>query len=781
MTRVTRVTVANRDCAVVSSISSARRPLVTVAPVRGSRVLSIALQGLPQPSAQGALAKTPLPQLLVYVLERQLHGTLQLRSPSGEVATIFVVRGFPAKVRTTEGVARLGELLALEGLLGEEGLARAQERFDALAVAGTPKLAGQLYLEMGLLDEATLRIGLGRQIAQKIEHLFNWVPETTFAYFDGTDLLADYGPAPVTMIDPLPLVWSSVRDFPSWDHVNVALTRLGSNAVKLSDRAVVDRLELSTAQNDLVADLRARPMRLADLTSNPHVTSSVGQLLLYCLLITKQLQVVPVAEDEAPPAAPSSNMMPVSSGAGSGSSLPGAMAGMTPIPSTLSSPGTQVARVQLAKSKSSTGLPRAAVEEHAPIVRIDGRIATPMPGKYGSASSESEPLVPAYTARVSVASSPPGPMTASPTPNTPPPVPHAPHVPRPPLIPPAPPSGLAGLSGMTPIPSSIRSFPPPPPAPSPRSAASSFPAPPPPASTPSARPSIPPSSPSSGRVSIPPSSTRPVPPSSGASGSKPALTPEQTAVRQRVVAKAASIGSSNYFEILGVHQMATQDEIQTAFVSLAKIWHPDRLPAILGDVRGECSKVFSHIGEAHSTLIDPKRRAEYMHLLREGGATPDDQEKMAVLLGAATDFQKAEHFLKRGDHKKAEELVKKALAADPAQPEYLAGLAWLESMKPENQDEDSTMKRIGMLTEALARNPKFEKAVFYRAMLYKRLGRDRDAMTDFKLSVELNPRNIDSAREIRLYNMRRESKAPGGRNSTRPPGAAQIFGKLFKK
>jgi curved DNA-binding protein CbpA len=719
------------------------------------------------------LGKTPLPQLLVYVLERQLHGTLQLRAPFGETATIFVVRGFPAKAKVKDPIGRLGELLAYEGLMGEEGLARAQVRFEEQIAAGNPKLAGQIYLEMGLLDEATLRIGLGRQITQKIEHLFNWPPETTFAYFDGVDLLADYGPAPVTMIDPLPLVWSSVRDFPSWDHVNVALTRLGGNAVKLAERAVVERLDLAPAESDLVSDLRTRAMRLGDLTTNPHVTPSVGQLLLYCLLITKQLQMVTATDDgeEEVPAAPSSSTLPVANStmatSAAASSMPGAM---TPIPSTQSSPGTQVARVQLAKSKSTTGLPRAAVEEHhAPIVRIDGRIATPMPGRLGAVSSQHNPLVPAYTPSQTAASSPPPPMPAG---------------------------------GMTPIPSSIRS---PPPSSAPAAPSShSLSAPP-----PSGRGSKPPSVPSSGRISAPPtpasapgsvgsfnrlssppaapSSRSMIPPSSGSSApgpaSKPPLTPEQAAVRQRILDKAASIGSSNYFEILGIGQTATGEEVQAAFVSLAKIWHPDRLPAVLSDVRSECSRVFSYIGEAHATLIEPKRRADYMHLLREGGATPDDQEKMAILLGAATDFQKAEHFLKRGDNKKAEELVKKAMAADPDQPEYLAALAWLESMKPENQDEDSTMRRVAMLTEALKKNPKFEKAVYYRAMLWKRLGKEREAMNDFRLSVDLNPRNIDSAREIRLHNMRRDSKSPGGRNSTKPPppAAAQLFGKLFKK
>ena len=735
------------------------------------------------------MGKTPLPQLLVYVLERQLHGTLQLRAPSGEIATIFVVRGFPAKVRVKDPIGRLGELLVEEGLMGEEGLTRAQARWDEQVASGNPKLAGQIYLEMGLLDEPTLHTGLGRQVGQKIEHLFNWPPETTFAYFDGIDLLADYGPAPVTMIDPLPLVWSAVRDFPSWDHVNVALTRLGAHAVKLAERAVVERLDLAPAESDLVSELRIRPMRLADLTSHPHVTPSAGQLLLYCLLITKQLQVVATpssaaisanSDDEVPPAAPSSNMMPVSQAAVSPTGMPGAM---TPIPSTQNSPGTsslpaasqsslpgpgtQVARVQLAKSKSSTTLPRAAVEEHSPIVRIDGRIATPMPGRLGAVSSELNPLVPAYTPSVAAPSAPPPPMPASPT--------------------------AMAAGSMTPVPQSLRpaSLSPstmaglaPPPAPS---STHSIPAPP-----PSGRLSSPPPVPSSGRISAPPvpssSSAHSMAPSSprsapGSPPSKPPLTPEQAAVRQRIVDKAASIGSSNYFEILGVGQMVGSEEIQSAFVSLAKIWHPDRLPAVLSDVRNECSRVFSYIGEAHATLIDPKRRAEYMHLLREGGATPDDQEKMQILLGAATDFQKAEHFLKRGENKKAEELVRKAIAADPDQPEYLAALAWLEAMKPENQDEESTLRRIAMLNEALAKNAKFEKAVFYRAMLFKRLGRDREAMNDFRLSVELNPRNIDSAREIRLFNMRRDSKAPGARNSKTPPPAvaSQLFGKLFKK
>jgi hypothetical protein len=79
-------------------------------------------------------------------------------------------------------------------------------------------------------------------------------------------------------------------------------------------------------------------------------------------------------------------------------------------------------------------------------------------------------------------------------------------------------------------------------------------------------------------------------------------------------------------------------------------------------------------------------------------------------------------------------------------------------------------------------------------MLYKRLGKTDMATKDFKRVADLNPRNIDAAREVRLHQMR------GGRGSVPPPASSQksppppksddsqqktktsgIFGRLFKK
>ena len=218
--------------------------------------------------------------------------------------------------------------------------------------------------------------------------------------------------------------------------------------------------------------------------------------------------------------------------------------------------------------------------------------------------------------------------------------------------------------------------------------------------------------------------------------------------------------------MLGVGRDARTDQIQQAFLSLAKIWHPDRVPSPIADAREACATVFSHMSEAQQTLIDPKRRANYMDLLKDGGATPDEQEHVQTIIEAATNFQKAEFFLRRGDMKEAEALCRKAHEADSKPAEYLAMLAWLESLKPENQSAKATLERIAMLDAAIAANERLERAYFYRGMLYKRLGNLHASVRDFRRAAELNPRNLDAVREVRLFEMR------ASRGSIPPPPAS---------
>lgn len=235
---------------------------------------------------------------------------------------------------------------------------------------------------------------------------------------------------------------------------------------------------------------------------------------------------------------------------------------------------------------------------------------------------------------------------------------------------------------------------------------------------------------------------------------------------------------------------ATREEVETAFLELAKTWHPDRLPAELWPLRDACSRVFARMSEARATLTDDEQRARYMRLLADGSGSPEMQETVAKVVEAATNFQKAEVCFKRNDFVQAEALCRKAVEADATQPDYLALLAWLVALKPENQAPEKTRDSIQMLDRAIALSAKCEKAHFWRGMLNKRIGKADAAYRDFKRVVDMNPRNIDAAREVRLHRMRggRRSEPPAGavRASSEAPKAADegkpgLFGRLFKK
>ncbi len=212
-------------------------------------------------------------------------------------------------------------------------------------------------------------------------------------------------------------------------------------------------------------------------------------------------------------------------------------------------------------------------------------------------------------------------------------------------------------------------------------------------------------------------------------------------------------------------------------------------------MKDACSKVFTYLTEANGTLSDPSKRQDYQRLLKEGGASPEDQQKIQAILEAATEFQKVEFLLKRNPTDlQAHEMVKRCVELDNEQPDYVATLAWLDAQRPEWLSREKTLEKTLILDRCIAKNPMCERAYFYRGMLYKRAEEFNKALKDFKKATELNPRNLDAMREVRLHNMRGGQKgqqaasaAAAGRPSAAPaaPAAAEklggLFGKLFKK
>ncbi|KAG7453736.1 hypothetical protein JOB18_001972 [Solea senegalensis] len=69
-----------------------------------------------------------------------------------------------------------------------------------------------------------------------------------------------------------------------------------------------------------------------------------------------------------------------------------------------------------------------------------------------------------------------------------------------------------------------------------------------------------------------------------------------------------------YYQILGVHKNATQDDIKKAYRKLALKWHPDKNP----DNKDEAERKFKELSEAYEVLSDENKRNTYDRYGKEG-------------------------------------------------------------------------------------------------------------------------------------------------------------------
>jgi curved DNA-binding protein CbpA len=541
----------------------------------------------PAPTATGRLERTPVVNLLLYLLERKLGGTLEFTTTAGERALFLFAAGQPAKAKTTEPVAYLGRVLLELGFIEDDTY-----RDSLHDLANGMPLHGQILLNSGAITEAQLRLGLKVQLQRKLVHTSTFGPDTTFAYFDGVDGLQGYGGDDLVPVDPFPLVWTLLRQAPPGKTVTATVERLGTMALRVSRAAQLERFDFSPHERGLVDLLRARSLRAPEFIDSGVLKPQDAQLLLYCLLLTKQVK---LAQD---------------------GSLP------------------------------------------------------PPPHAIPAGDRPSQVLINAERVEMLAPSEPPDVATR----------------------------------------------------------------------------------------------------------------------RDEIRVRLATLDNDDYFVLLGVDIQDPPDRIRERFFELAKKWHPDRLAASLADQRDAVARIFSCLTLAYSTLTDPEQRQRYLR--RSGSEASEDTGRFSVVtvVEASTAFQKAEASLRRNDFVQAELYCRSACQLDPDRPPYMALLAWLDSMKPENQTPKAMLALIERLGQAIDASDRCEGAFFYRGMLHKRLGNDRQAQRDFARAAELNPRNIDAAREVLLF-QKRVTKgsipAPPPKPITPPnrePKAKQgLFAKLFKK
>ena len=239
----------------------------------------------------------------------------------------------------------------------------------------------------------------------------------------------------------------------------------------------------------------------------------------------------------------------------------------------------------------------------------------------------------------------------------------------------------------------------------------------------------------------------------------------------------AMLDRQNYFEMLGVKEASSPEEIRDRYLLLAKEWHPDKLPPELDPVRPWADEAFHLITLARDTLSDPSKRTEYINAMVHGGGTPAADRKLNALVDAAMAYQKVDVLVKRREWDEALSIVEANMRIAPKEADYPAMKAWILLNKHGVDDETHRADIDMYVRKALSLNPEHLHAHFVKANVYKRKGNHEKALIHFRKVAKLDPKNLEAVREVRVANMRLSR----GRSSAPPPShrGAGIFGKLF--
>jgi CheY-like chemotaxis protein/tetratricopeptide (TPR) repeat protein len=209
-----------------------------------------------------------------------------------------------------------------------------------------------------------------------------------------------------------------------------------------------------------------------------------------------------------------------------------------------------------------------------------------------------------------------------------------------------------------------------------------------------------------------------------------------------------------FYETLGVSDSATREDVQHAYLQLARRYHPDRFSRESEEVRATANQLFALLSSARDTLCEPSSRAEYAGKLR-AESPPADRSQVQRILRAESLCQAGESLLRKRDVAGALESFAEAVELNPNEGEFHALFAWAHFLV-HRAEPDSEAAALGKLERAIALAPESPKGYYYLGQLHKACGRPDLALRQFAKVLQLDPDHVEARREKRLLNMRKD-------------------------
>lgn len=278
--------------------------------------------------------------------------------------------------------------------------------------------------------------------------------------------------------------------------------------------------------------------------------------------------------------------------------------------------------------------------------------------------------------------------------------------------------------------------------PAPAPPAARTPSPRPPAATPRPAPKTPSPRPAARTPAPHPAAA----PSAHAAPQKPAPAAASPLDRAALEAFLARLKSADHFQVLGVKRDAAGPQIKVAYFQLAKLYHPDAVPAdAASEVKKLCADVFSKLSAAWGVLGDDGARANYLDELVHGGAA--DVDAMAILRAESV-FQEGEQLVKARRYGEARAKFEEAIKLNADEPEFTIWRAFCDFCLAESR-KAALASSTNAIEIALKRNPRCAQGYLFLGQMAKVAGDLALAERQLKRGLAVAPEHAELQRELK--------------------------------
>lgn len=257
-------------------------------------------------------------------------------------------------------------------------------------------------------------------------------------------------------------------------------------------------------------------------------------------------------------------------------------------------------------------------------------------------------------------------------------------------------------------------------------------------------------------VPAPPRSAAPpaaAPPRAPTAPTKPAVQAPATAAATAPAPDMAGmkklqekLATADHFEALGVKRDATGAQIKIAYFQLAKLYHPDAVPAAAPPAQRQVAAgIFARVSEAWGVLGDDARRAGYLDDLRTGAGTDVD---VLHIFKAEETFEAGALLVKARRYQEALVKLDEAIQLNGDEAEFRIWKGWCEFLLSGEKKKVHAGFANG-IEAALKKNPKCVSGYLFLGQMAKIVGDLPLAEKNLKRGLKEAPGNTDLERELK--------------------------------